>query len=387
MKLSWRSSPQVNKRGEMYFKRAVEVPVCIGGAHIATKTGEPMSASASVLESEEGPLVTIAIPTFNRAVLLRGCVQAALAQTYRNIEVLVSDNASPDDTASVLLEFNDRRLRVLKQETNIGLLPNWNACLAGARGEYVVFVSDDDRIFPWLVERCVGVIGKRSRVPIVVALNDFHVASLGETKRARASRHGSGLRNGTDVLREFLTDEIAVGNCSVMVRTEALRSSGGFPLDYPHAGDVAAWAPLLLEGKVGFVNEACAASNLHDNSETGRLGVTQILCDGWKVASLISRSADERIKVASLRQELKLLAKRCFSRRALIFLAYYRSNGASLLEVLTFVWRFRSDLKIVDIWSVLRFAAIILCPRPIADRLRQLRQAASDGWPDLHKVI
>jgi hypothetical protein len=180
------------------------------------------------------------------------------------------------------------------------------------------------------------------------------------------------------VLREFLTDEITVAYCSVMVRTEALRSSGGFPLDYSHAADVAAWAPLLLEGKVGFVNEACATFNILDDSETGRLGVTQILCAGWKVASLISRSADECIKVASLRQELKLQAKRCFSRRALIYLAYYRSNGASLIEVLTFVWRFRSDLKIVDIWSVLRFAAIILCPRPIADRLRQLRQAASD---------
>ena len=163
MKLSWRSSPQVNKRGEMYFKRAVEVPACIGGAHIAAKTGEPMSASASVLELEKGPLVTIAIPTFNRAALLRGCIQSALAQTYRNLEMLVSDNASTDDTASVLLEFNDKRLRVMKQETNIGLLPNWNACLAGAGGEYVVFVSDDDRISPWLVERCVGVIGERSQ--------------------------------------------------------------------------------------------------------------------------------------------------------------------------------------------------------------------------------
>jgi hypothetical protein len=162
-----------------------------------------------------------------------------------------------------------------------------------------------------------------------------------------------------------------------MVSTEALRSSGGFPLDYGHTSDVAAWAPLLLEGKVGFVNEACACANLHDNSETGRLGATQILCAGWKVAGLISRSADERIKVASLRQELKLQAKRCFSRRALIHLAHYRSNGAGLLEVLTFVWRFRSDLKIVDLWSVLRFAAIVLCPRPITHRLRQLRQAAS----------
>ncbi|MBR0696597.1 glycosyltransferase family 2 protein [Bradyrhizobium lablabi] len=339
-----------------------------------------MSSLGTVPESAGGPLVTIAIPTFNRAALLRGCIQAALAQTYNNIEVLVSDNASLDDTENVLRQFDDKRLRVLRQETNIGLLPNWNACLAAAGGEYVFFVSDDDRISQWLVERCVGVIGK-SRVPIVVALTNCHLASFGQTKPARASRRiGSGLRNGADVLLEFLADEINVAICSVMVRTEALRSRGGFPVNYTHAADVAAWAPLLLEGEVGFVNEACATLNLHDDSETGRLGVAEILGDGWKVASLISRTADERIKIASLRQELKLQAQRCFSRRALRFLAYYRNNGAGLLEVLEFVWRFRSDLMVVDKLSILKFVAIILCPRPMAARLRHLRQSFPQGW-------
>jgi glycosyltransferase involved in cell wall biosynthesis len=340
-----------------------------------------MLSSGTEPESAVGPLVTIAIPTFNRAALLRGCIQAVLAQTYDNIEILVSDNASRDDTGKVLQEFSDKRLRVLRQKTNIGLLPNWNACLAAARGEYVVFVSDDDRISPWFLERCVGVLGTKSRVPIVVALTNCHLTSFGQTKPARTSRHiGSGLRNGPDVLLEFLADEISVAMCSVMVRTDALRSRGGFPVDLPHTADVAAWAPLLLESEVGFVNEACATFNLHDDSETGRLGVARILADGWKVASLISRTADEHVKGASLRQELTLQAQRCFSRRALRMLAYHRNSGASLLAVLEFVWRFRSDLMIVDKLSILRFAAIILCPVPIAARLRHLRHAFPQGW-------
>ena len=216
--------------------------------------------------------------------------------------------------------------------------------MAEARGEYVIFVSDDDRISPWFVERCVGAIGRQSRVPIVVALTNCHLATFGQTKPARTSRHiESGLRNGPDVLLAFLADEISVEMCRVMLRTEALRSRSGFSVDLPHTADVAAWAPLLLEGEVGFVNEACATYNLHDDSETGRLGVAQILADGWKVAS----TADERIKDASLRQKLSLQAQRCFSRRALRFLAYQRNNGARLLEVLAFLRRFRSDFMIV----------------------------------------
>jgi glycosyltransferase involved in cell wall biosynthesis len=357
-------------------------------ATLLRKREYAMSASEIAFGAADGPLITIAIPTFNRAALLRGCVQSALSQTYGNIEILVSDNASTDDTEEVLREFDDKRLRVLRQETNIGLLPNWNACVAAARGEYLVLLSDDDRICPWFLERCVDVAGKQSQVPILVALSDLRLSSSGRIIPARTSRRiGSGLRNGIDVLLEFLRDEIIVTMCSVILRTETLRLRGGIPLDLPSTADVGAWAPLLLEGKVGFVNEACATYNFHVNSETARLSVAQVLSDGWKVANLISRNADERIEVPSLREELKLQARRCFSRRALVFLAYHRSKGASVPEILMFAWRFRSDLMIVDKLSVLRFAAIILCPRPIAERLRHLRQAFSKGWRDRQTVV
>jgi glycosyltransferase involved in cell wall biosynthesis len=347
-----------------------------------------MSPSGTAFEPAGGPLITIAIPTFNRAELLKGCIQSALSQTYENIEILVSDNASTDDTAKVLRDFNDKRLRAVRQETNVGLLPNWNACLAAAGGEYVVFVSDDDRISPWFVERCVDVIGKQSQVPIVVALSNFHICSSGHTKPARTSKHiGSGLRNGIDVLLEYLTDKTTVAMCSVMMRTEVLRSRGGIPLDLPHTADVATWAPLLFEGKVGFVNEGCATAYFHKSSETARLSVAQVVSDGGKMANLISRLAEERIKVASLRQELKLQAKRCFARRALVCLADHRSAGVSLLEIFKFLWRLRGDLMIANKSSVLRFAAIMLCPKPIAERLRYLRRAFQEGWHERQTAV
>jgi len=347
-----------------------------------------MSPSETAFEAAGGPLITIAIPTFNRATLLRGCIQSALSQTYQNTEILISDNASTDDTPEVLREFNDKRLRVLRQETNIGLVPNFNACLGAAAGEYVVFVSDDDRVSPWLLERCVEVIGKQSQVPIVVALSNLHLSSSGQTRPARTSRHiGSGIRNGIDVLLEYLRDEITVAIGGMMLRTEALRSRGGIPLGLPHTSDVATWAPLLFEDRVGFVNEACATYNIHDSSETARLSVAQILCDGWKVANLISRMADEHIKVASLREELKLQARRCFSRRGLVCLTDYRRSGAGLLEISALVWRFRSDLKVVNKSSVLRFIAIILCPRPISERLRRLKRAFEEDWRDRQTAV
>jgi glycosyltransferase involved in cell wall biosynthesis len=81
-------------------------------------------------DTKNSPLVTIAIPTFNRAAYLVGAIESALAQTYDNIEVLISDNSSTDDTQSVIRSSlrADTRVRSLTQTSNLGMVGNWNAC-------------------------------------------------------------------------------------------------------------------------------------------------------------------------------------------------------------------------------------------------------------------
>jgi len=325
-----------------------------------------MLTSRSVSETASGPLVTIAIPTFNRASWLKDCVLSALSQTYQHFEILVSDNASTDETQQVLREFSDRRLRIVRQQTNIGLLPNWNACLAGARGDYVIFLSDDDRIAPWLLERCIGLVEKDRQIPIVITLSSDHASQYLET----------GIWDGTDILLGYFRDEISINTCGIMLRTDALRARGGFPLDFPHAADFAAWAPLLLKGKAGLVNASCAICNSHLASETERLGVEQLLLDGWKVVDLISNLADDSIDELEKRRSIRLQGQRCYARRGIRILASYRSKGSGLLGALTLVWRFRRNLSHIDMESLFRLRwhiAIILCTRQIG-WIRQLKQ-------------
>jgi glycosyltransferase involved in cell wall biosynthesis len=331
-------------------------------------------ASDLVSNCKNNPLITIAVPTFNRAALLRGCVSSALAQTYGNFEVLVSDNASTDETSHVLSRFKDGRLRVLRQKTNIGLLPNWNACLAGAKGDYVIFLSDDDRISPWLLQRCVEIIRREPQVPIVVTLSNIYSGSIGKTFAARSSRFlETGIQDGSAILTEFLTDRITVALCGVMMRTALLRDRGGLPLDFPHTADVAAWAPLLLLGNAGFVNEACATFAYHNQSETARLGIEQILRDGWKMANLISYHVNENVHDAKRRRALQVQSRRCFARRGLTALSHYRKSGGGIQTMLNFIWLFRGHLSNVNTAAVLRFIATVLCPHWIAERVRQLR--------------
>ncbi|WP_442870022.1 glycosyltransferase family 2 protein [Bradyrhizobium sp. CCBAU 45389] len=323
--------------------------------------------------------MTIAIPTYNRAALLKGCVGSALSQTYPHFEILVSNNASPDDTSRVLSGFKDPRLRIINQATNIGLLPNWNACLANARGDYIVFVSDDDRIMPWLLERCATLIRQQPQLSSVITLSNLHAASLGHTRPPRASRLcATGVRDGTIILKDFLTDQITVNMCGVVMRTELLRRRGGIPLDLPHTADVAAWAPLLLLGRAGLINEACATYTYHDDSETARLGVEQLLNDGRRVADLIAQTAEVHVQDLELRKTIQIEAKRCFARRGLITLSDFRKSGGSIQEILEVAWRFRRDLYDASLKAVLRFVVLSLCPRSLTARLRRLRHSTPE---------
>lgn len=99
--------------------------------------------------ADERPLVSVVITSYNYARYIAESISSVLDQDFPRFEVIVVDNASTDDTARVVAGFlGDRRLRYVENATNIGLTPNHNRGLALARGDYVVFVSADDRLLP-----------------------------------------------------------------------------------------------------------------------------------------------------------------------------------------------------------------------------------------------
>ena len=102
-------------------------------------------------------LVSILIPVFNRVGLIDSVVQSALAQTHRDIEIVVVDNASTDGTWERLQELvgSDARIRIHRNATNIGPLRNWHACIERARGRISKILWSDDLIAPTFVERCL----------------------------------------------------------------------------------------------------------------------------------------------------------------------------------------------------------------------------------------
>jgi len=102
------------------------------------------------------PDVTIIIPTRNRAPLFEEALKSALAQTASDFEVLVLDNASEDETPLVLRRYDVPHLRVIRHCEMLPMQDNWGCGLREARGEFVIFLGDDDLLFPNAVENRLG---------------------------------------------------------------------------------------------------------------------------------------------------------------------------------------------------------------------------------------
>ncbi len=102
-------------------------------------------------------LVSIGIPTYNRAPTLRRALASALAQTHDELEVLVSDNASADGTEELCraVAADDPRVRYVRQPRNLGPTANFNSLFASVRGDYVGLLADDDWLDPCYVAACL----------------------------------------------------------------------------------------------------------------------------------------------------------------------------------------------------------------------------------------
>lgn len=106
------------------------------------------------------PRVAIGIPTYNRSDRLRRCIESALTQTYPHLDIIISDNASPDDTEAVCRAYaaRDARITYHRQEENVGAARNFQTVLERSRAPLYMWLADDDWLPPDYVARCVAVL-------------------------------------------------------------------------------------------------------------------------------------------------------------------------------------------------------------------------------------
>lgn len=212
------------------------------------------------------PEVTIAIPVYNGARYIEDAVRSALAQEGVDFEVLVVDNASTDDTVERVIAMSHPRLRLIRNDENVGMTRNFNRCLEMARGHFIKFLCADDMLDRDCTVRLIDVMRQHPDVALASSarrLVDVHGHPVGFVRHAKRTTFISSL----EALRLiFHVRNVAGEPTAVLFRREDARR--GFDPAFSQALDVEMWFHLLSFGRLAILPEALCSIRVHEEQGT-----------------------------------------------------------------------------------------------------------------------
>jgi glycosyltransferase involved in cell wall biosynthesis len=204
------------------------------------------------------PLVSICLPTYNAGKTVMSTIQSILNQTYQNLEILVVDNASTDNTLSLLGQVNAPRLVIHRNEKNIGGEANWSKCIQLATGEYIAIFHNDDLYLPNMVEKQVRAFQDNPSVGAVFTRASFindRDDIIGASKLPAELRRKRVWR-----FPEIFSNILENGNfliCpSCMVRGKLYKKLAPFDINrFGTSADLDMWLRILQEAPIAVLDE------------------------------------------------------------------------------------------------------------------------------------
>jgi glycosyltransferase involved in cell wall biosynthesis len=211
------------------------------------------------------PSVSFIVPCYKLARFLPDCIASITSQTYGDFEVLIMDDCSPDDTADVVRSFRDPRIRYIRNEQNLGHLPNYNKGIGLSRGRYVWLISADDYLRrPYVLERYVTLMDAHPEVGYAFCTgygvqNGAETRLLGQYARRRDRDR---IVPGHILLKKLLRGNFVL-TPSGMVRRTCYENISLFPLTMPLAGDWYLWSLFALHSDVAYFAEPMVCYREH----------------------------------------------------------------------------------------------------------------------------
>lgn len=258
------------------------------------------------MSEHRDPLVSVCLPTYNYAQFLPRAVESVLAQTFTDFELLVYDDASTDDTVTVMQPYlDDPRVKFVVQPENRGLFANFNQSAAAARGRLIKYLCADDFLDEQFLERLVPLMDDES-VQIATCANWLIGGDDNLTGEQVAPFGDGGSVEPEEAARQLAEWHNVVGMpTNTIIRRETLAAVGGFDGDYAPAADIHLWLKLLAHGRLAWTPEKLCFIRIHStHSHTYGPDPTESPFRVWRDAPKIEHSpATQEIAARGLQRE------------------------------------------------------------------------------------
>ena len=223
--------------------------------------------------SEKKTLVSVCIPVYNNADYIGETIDSILAQTYQNLELIMVDDNSTDHSYQVLQDYakKDERVKIYKNETNLGMSGNWNRCLELCSGEVMKLVCADDLLSPDIINREMEIFEKYPEVVLVDS--DTRLVNLDGQYRGWYRRYRkSGIVDGATVARKGVFSQDFFGAPQAnSFRRSAYEQAGGFSPEFHYIVDYDFFINIAKLGKMYIIHEPLNYFRVRGDSNTGQV--------------------------------------------------------------------------------------------------------------------
>ena len=263
-------------------------------------------------QNAKTPLVTIAVPTLNGTDYLRETLTSLLAQDYPNLDILVSDNGSTDDSLALAsaVAQDDRRVRFRRNEVTVPIHEHYNQVLDAAKGEFFSILDDDDLVSPNFISNLVAVAMRHPNVDLVVPRNMTIDANGSTIREYSVPEHDvvDGFQFVSDWLYvRGLPKFACVG--TVLLRTATVRKFGGYQ-NFARGQNIDNLVLLqcALGNQIGFASAAVFKWRVYETSYAGKVSlrllvqssrqfVRHVIRDPHTAAALSKLSPSQRAEI------------------------------------------------------------------------------------------
>lgn len=222
------------------------------------------------------PLVSVLMPAYNAGRYVGQSIESVLSQTLEDLELIIVDDGSTDESIAIARSYRDRRIRIVHHERNLGLAAARNTCLNSASGEYVAWLDADDRCHP---DRLEAQVGKLEREP-EIGLCGTWVKTIG-TQASYKWRYP--IDSATLKARLLFDDPFATS--SIMLRRRILVEHDlRFDESYPPAEDYDLWEKLSGFALTANIPRFLTYYRLHPH-QISRLMSAQQADSIWRIQS------------------------------------------------------------------------------------------------------
>lgn len=283
------------------------------------------------------PLISIVVPTYNRVNLISETIESALNQTYSNLEIIVLDNNSSDDSYEFLVSkySGQKNIFIYKNETTLDIVLNWKKALSYANGEYCHILWSDDLIDSQFITKCFNFLINNSSAGFVYTRTAFF-SSFGCNHKDVYILGKTGLYSSDVFIHKSLLDpplSVPVSPANALFRTKDLKKNlvsdipNNFNIDYSTIGqgnDLLLFLNTFLDyTHFGYLDERLSFFRVHDDSLT-------LATDSFKVTYNYHIA---KAYFMTISKTSKILYRRFNSKTLVLILLGYFLRGESYLSV------------------------------------------------------